>query len=234
MSFPDGEERAGVHAAYMSAIRTLLVDGHPLFVESLAARLAREPDLDVLPVAGNAQQALASLRSLSPAVMVLDPMLERTDGLALLDQVRERHPHCRVVVLTGVLSADHAVEAVRRGARAWLPKTVDGAHLVRAIRGVSRGESWLPPDVLGHVLQQLLADQPVRRTSPLGVLTARERDVLQCAVDGLSKPDIARRLFLSPHTVRTHTQNMLGKLSAHSMLEAASLARQSGMRPSVG
>jgi DNA-binding NarL/FixJ family response regulator len=218
----------------MNVIRTLLVDDHALFVESLAARLAREPDLEVLPVAGSPQQALRLIHSRSPAVLVLDLLLGSANGLTVLDEVRATHPDCRVVVLTGVSSADQVVEAVRRGARAWLPKTVDGAHLVRVIRGVFRGESWIPPELLGYVLQQLIAGQPaVRRRDPLTALTARERDVLQCAVDGLSKPDIARRLFLSPNTVRTHTQNMLAKLTAHSMLEAVTLARRHGMRPSA-
>jgi DNA-binding NarL/FixJ family response regulator len=81
------------------------------------------------------------------------------------------------------------------------------------------------------VLRQLIEAQPVGGPLPLAVLTPREHDVLQGAVDGLSKSEIARRLFLSPNTVRTHTQNMLAKLSAHSTLEAVSLARRYGMRP---
>jgi two-component system NarL family response regulator len=218
----------------MNVIRTLLVDDHRLFVESLAARLAREPDLEVLPATGDPEQALRLVRTLSPAVLVLDLLLGSANGMSVLDEVRVAHPDCRVIVLTGVSSGDQVVEAVRRGARAWLPKTVDSAHLVRVIRGVYRGESWIPPELLGYVLQQLISGPPAaRRHDPLTVLTARERDVLQCAVDGLSKPDIARRLFLSPNTVRTHTQNMLAKLAAHSMLEAVTLARRHGMRPSV-
>jgi DNA-binding NarL/FixJ family response regulator len=215
------------------AIRTLLVDDHVLFVETLAARLAQEPDIEVLPVAQDPYEALRLLRTLSPAVVVLDLILGPVNGLVLLDEIQDTQPDCHVIVLTGVSSADQAVEAFRRGARAWLPKTVDGAQLVRVIRGVCHGESWMPPDLLGEVLRQLTADRAVREDDPLGALTARERDVLQCAVDGLSKPDIARRLFLSPHTVRTHTQNLLSKLAAHSMLEAVSLARRYGMRPST-
>jgi DNA-binding NarL/FixJ family response regulator len=217
----------------MEVIRTLLVDDHPLFVETLAARLDREADLEVLPVAKDGRRARTLLRTLSPAVVVLDMILGAESGLSLLDEIEASHPESRVVVLTGVSAVDQVVEAVRRGARAWLPKTVDGDHLVRVIRGVVRGESWIPPELLGYVLRQLTAVQPAGQPDPLAVLTARERDVLQCAVDGLSKPDIARQLFLSPNTVRTHTQNVLGKLSAHSMLEAVSLARRHGMRPTT-
>jgi DNA-binding NarL/FixJ family response regulator len=197
-------------------------------------RLGREPDLHVLPVATDAQAARALLRAWVPSVVLLDLILGPTSGLGLLDEIEAGYPGCGVIVLTGVSGTDKVVEAVRRGARAWLPKTVDVDHLVRVIRGVSRGEYWIPPDVLGQVLRQLIIGRPPDRADSLTVLTvltARERDVLQCAVDGLSRSAIARRLFLSPHTVRTHTQNVLLKLSAHSMVEAVSLARRHGMRP---
>jgi two-component system, NarL family, response regulator LiaR len=221
----------------MSVIRTLLVDGHLLFAQTLAARLGREPDVEVLAVATEHQQARALLRALSPAVVVVDPAphgaARPAAALEFIEEVRARHPACQVVVLTDSSDPDFAVETVRRGTRAWLPKTVDTAGLLRVIRGVARGESWIPPELLGYVLHQLTANQPPAGPNPVATLTARERDVLQCAVDGLSKLEIARRLFLSPNTVRTHTQNMLGKLPAHSMLEAVSLARRYGMRPSV-
>ena len=215
----------------MKAIRTLLVDDYRLFAETLAARLGREPDLEVLPVAQDHAGAVALLRSLSPTVVVLDVMLGKESGLPVIDDIKSINPECGVVVLTEVSDGDLAVEAVRHGAQAWLPKTVGGDHLVHVIRGVVRGESWIPPDLLSYVLQRLTATAHVGGPRPIDTLTARERVVLQCAVDGLSKPEIARRLFLSPNTVRTHTHNLLGKLPAHSMLEAVSLARRYGMRP---
>src|SRR6266480_421438 len=156
----------------MDVIRTLLVDDHLLFAETLAARLGREPDLEILPVAEDETRARTLLRELDPSVV-------------LLDEIEADHPDCRVVVLTGVSATDQVVEAVRRGARAWLPKAVDGDHVVRVIRGVFRGESWIPPDLLGHVLRELTAAPSAGPPDPLSALTARERDVLQCAVNGL-------------------------------------------------
>src|SRR5205809_564585 len=131
----------------MDVIRTLLVDDHLLFAETLAARLGREPDLEILPVAEDETRARTLLRALDPSVVLLDLVLGAASGLVLLDEIGAEHPDCRVVVLTGVSAADQVVEAVRRGARAWLPKAVDGDHVVRVIRGVFRGESWIPPDL---------------------------------------------------------------------------------------
>jgi DNA-binding NarL/FixJ family response regulator len=216
----------------MRRIRTLLVDDHRLFAEALAVRLVREPDLEVLPVASDKREALTLLRNLAPSVVVLDLMLGATSGLALVDEISAHHSECRAVVLTGESDSGQVVDAVRRGAHGWLPKTADADHLVRVIRGVARGEGWIPPDMLGHVLRAFAAPRPAGRPDELATLTARERDVLQCAVDGLSKLETARQLYLSPNTVRTHTQNMLGKLPVHSMIEAVSLARRHGMRPS--
>jgi DNA-binding NarL/FixJ family response regulator len=220
----------------MSAIRTLIVDDQLLFAQALAARLSREADLEVLPIAHDQNHAATLLHAFAPTVLIVDLFGQGSNGLTsnrmnLLDDVAANHPACRPIVLTSVSDADQVVDAVRRGARAWLSKTVDGAHLIRVIRGVARGESWIPPDLLGHVLQRLTADRSAEVSDPMSLLTARERDVLQYAVDGLTRIEIARRLYVSPNTVRTHTQNLLGKLPAHSMLEAVCLARRCGMRP---
>jgi DNA-binding NarL/FixJ family response regulator len=212
--------------------RVLLVDDHALFVEALAARLSREPDLEVLPVAHDERSAYAMLSTAAPAVVVLDVALGADSGLEVLDRVTAQHPGVRVVMLTGSTSPELVVEAVRRGASAWLPKTCGGDQLISVIRGVIRGESWIPPELLGAVLRQLAEPVNVPQPDPLGILTAREREVLQCMVDGLNRSDIARQLFVSANTVRTHTQNLLAKLHVHSVLEAASFALRSGMRHS--
>src|SRR4051794_1337855 len=100
--------------------RVLLVDDHALFVEALAARLSREPDLEVLPVAHDERSAYAMLSTSAPAVVVLDVALGADSGLEVLDRVTAQHPGVRVVMLTGSTSPELVVEAVRRGASAWL------------------------------------------------------------------------------------------------------------------
>lgn len=215
----------------MEPLPVLLVDDHPVFAEALAARLASEPDLTVVPVAHTLGQALAELARSRPAVIVLDFALGEQSGLALLEQVRAEHRQTRAIILSAVDSVDAVVEAVRRGARAWLPKSVDVAYLVRVVRGVARGEAWIPPTLLGPVLTRLAGPDPAR-PDPLAALTPRERDVLQCMVDGLSREAIARRLYLSVNTVRTHVQNLLAKLDCHSVLQAVALAQRCGMRQS--
>ena len=134
-------------------------------------------------------------------------------------------------MLTAGAAVEDVLTALTRGARAWLPKTIDSDRLVRVVRGVYRGEAWLSPDLLGRVLSELTS-RASEQHNPLTVLTARESEVLQCMVDGLSRPEIALRLGLSANTVRTHTQNLIAKLGVHSTLESVALALRHGLRSS--
>lgn len=214
-------------------IRVLIVDDHALFAEALAARLGREPDLVILPLAGDVRHALALADTEQPTVVLLDMTLGRESGLDVLDRLRDRHPGVRVVMLSAVSGVEPIVQAIRHGAVGWVPKT-EGAELVaRVIRSSARRGGWVPTELLGEVLRRLVSEppEPVRGNQLLAELTPREREVLQCMVDGLSRGEIAERLGLSANTVRTHTQNLLAKLDTHSALEAITLAMRTGMRP---
>jgi DNA-binding NarL/FixJ family response regulator len=218
----------------MRSTRVLIVDDHNLFAEALAVRLSREPDLVILPVAVDLRRAFALIATERPHVVVLDMTLGAENGLEVLDHVRRRDPDVRVVVLTAMNDTDAIVRAVRRGAVGWLSKTEGAELVVRVIRSVARRGGWVPPDVLGDVLRRLVSGdrEPDGGSGQLAELTPREREVLQCMVDGLNRAEIAERLGLSAHTVRTHTQNLLAKLEMHSALEAITLGMRAGMRPS--
>ena len=107
----------------MQPIRVLIVDDHALFAEALAARLGREPDLVILPIAPDARRALALTATERPHVLVLDLTLGAENGLEVLDRVASANPDVRVVVLTAMSDLDAMVQAVRRGAVGWLEKT---------------------------------------------------------------------------------------------------------------
>jgi two-component system NarL family response regulator len=217
----------------MQPTRVLIVDDHALFAEALAARLGREPDLVILPIAGDVRRALALTATERPQVLVLDLTLGAESGLDVLDRVRADHPDVRVVVLTAMSDLDALVQAVRRGAVGWLEKTESADLVARVIRSAARQGGWIPPDVLGDVLRRLVREGAEPEGGALlAELTPREREVLQCMVDGLGRAEIAERLGLSANTVRTHTQNLLAKLGLHSALEAITVAMRAGMRPS--
>lgn len=219
--------------ARMATISVLVVDDHAVFADALQARLAREGDLCPVTVAYGARDALATAAAGRSDVVVLDVVLGDGSGLDLIDGIRRVSPDSKIMMLTAATTVDDVVTALIRGARAWLPKTIASDRLVQVVRGVHRGEAWLAPDLLGRVLDELTS-RTVGQPNPLTVLTARESEVLQCMVDGLSRTEIALRLGLSANTVRTHTQNLIAKLGVHSTLESVAVALRHGLRASGG
>lgn len=155
------------------------------------------------------------------------------DGISLVGAVRSAQPGVRTVVLAERDDPRRAAAALQAGASGWVAKDCSLVRLLAVIRGVLRDETHLPPALLTSVLRELTAARKHRTESERLVesLTPREREVLRCMVAGLGRKAVAERLFLSPHTVRTHMQNVLGKLGVHSTLAAVALARRAGVGP---
>ncbi|QXE36465.1 response regulator transcription factor [Streptomyces sp. GMY02] len=155
------------------------------------------------------------------------------DGISLVAGVRSGQPSVRTVVLAERDDPRRAALALQAGASGWVAKDCSLQRLLAVMRGVLRDETHLPPALLTGVLRELTAARKHRTESERLVesLTPREREVLRCMVAGLGRKAVAERLFLSPHTVRTHMQNVLGKLGVHSTLAAVALARRAGVGP---
>jgi DNA-binding NarL/FixJ family response regulator len=155
------------------------------------------------------------------------------DGIALVARARAVHSGLRVVVLAGDDDPRRAVRALQAGAGGWVAKESSLGRLMAVVRGVLRDETHVPPALLTGVVRELTAARRDRTESErlVETLTPREKQVLRCMVAGLGRQAVADRLFLSPHTVRTHMQNVLGKLGVHSTLAAVALARRAGVGP---
>ncbi|MFJ4847381.1 MULTISPECIES: LuxR C-terminal-related transcriptional regulator [unclassified Streptomyces] len=182
----------------------------------------------------NAVDNAASSASGAPAAAGGTPA--GVDGIALVERVRSEHPATRTVVLAERDDARRAARALQAGASGWVAKDCSLSRLLAVMRGVLRDETHLPPALLTGVLRELTAARRHRTESEQLVesLTPREQEVLRCMVAGLGRKAVAERLYLSPHTVRTHMQNVLGKLGVHSTLAAVALARRAGVPPVEG
>ncbi|UED85904.1 LuxR C-terminal-related transcriptional regulator [Streptomyces profundus] len=234
----------------MDRIRVLVVDEHRIFAESLATALAAEADVEAMAVGSvlAAHQLLEQVRQgRQPPFQVLlldvelpgavEPTADGpTEATALLDLTRERFPELRTVMLAACDDPAMAARALSGEARGWVAKDSSLARLLQVIRGVLRDETHLPPGLLTGVLRELQADRAHRgeRQRLVESLTPRELEVLRCMLAGLGRKAVAERLYLSPHTVRTHMQNVLGKLNVHSTLAAVALARRAGIPPADG
>jgi DNA-binding NarL/FixJ family response regulator len=148
-----------------------------------------------------------------------------------LTELFERAPDLAVVAMSESRDERLLGAAVRAGVRGWVEPTTSANHLVRVLHGVARGETWFPPALMTSVLDSLLEANiaGVKEDSVLSTLSGRERTVLACLVQGLSRQEIAKQLCVSPHTVRTHINNLLHKLDVHTTLAAVSIARRAGL-----
>jgi DNA-binding NarL/FixJ family response regulator len=214
-------------------IRVLVIDDHHMFADALAERLSRAHDMTVVGIATTAVKGLEAARALRPDVVTLDANLGDADGVEVARELRTMAAPPKVVMITCVDDIDRVLRAIWAGALAWVPKETGASALIEVIRGAARGDAWIPPSVLGVVLNAIVASsdgQPPDRT-PLAALTPRERQVLRCMLAGLDRSATAELLGLSLNTVRTHAQSVLTKLHVHSALEAVSVALNAGMRP---
>jgi DNA-binding NarL/FixJ family response regulator len=209
-------------------INVLVADQERTFVDALATRLESESEIEVV---GTVQLKMPAPRLIAPTstdVLVLDGDLPGRAADRLCRELSGRDMRTRVITLSSSSEPTRIVQAVRVGVAAWVRKDESLDYLLCVIRGVARGETWLPPAETGNVVRLLLREQDRQRQTErlLARLTPREREVLACLANGTARRDlVAEQLHLSVNTVRTHLQNLMGKLKVHSALEAVALTR---------
>jgi DNA-binding NarL/FixJ family response regulator len=213
-----------MHAADPKPIRVLLVDDHQLLTGALAALLSREPDMEVVGVAGTVADAKTMAKDRLDVVL-MDYRLPDGTGAEATRAIKARWPAARVVMLTGVNDDETILESIQAGADGYLTKDRAVDEVVSAVRAAHAGETLLPRSVIVGIAQRVVAARDKgterRQSEPL---TARELEVLKALTEGLSTPEICERLFIAPNTLRTHVQNIMGKLRVHSKLEAVAFA----------
>jgi DNA-binding NarL/FixJ family response regulator len=209
-------------------IHLVIVDDHTLFRESLATLLRGEPDIEVVGLGGSAEEAVQLTRDLLPELILLDLDMPG-GGLAAAKIIADELPVTRIVILTASEEDDHLIAALKTGARGYILKGVAARELLRILRSVAAGESYVPPALAASLLLEM---HEVSRQSaklpenPLNDLTERERQILEGMASGLSNKEIGQKLFLSEKTVKHYITNILQKLQVRNRVEAALLAQK--------
>jgi DNA-binding NarL/FixJ family response regulator len=202
--------------------KILVVDDHPLTRDALSG-LLRQGGFDVVGAAADAETAIERASELRPDLVLLDLSLPGMSGVEALPRLREAAPNAEVVILTASGTEENLLGAIRAGAAGYLLKSEPPERILEFLQGVARGEAALS----GSIARRLL--ETVRETggretgipdSIASELTAREVEILLLLDDRLETDEIAKRLFISEHTVRSHVKSILRKLDVSSRREA--------------
>ncbi len=202
--------------------RVLVVDDHPLTREALSSLLAQH-GFDVSGQASDGAEAIELAARLQPDVVLLDLTMPELDGLSALPRLRERAPDAEVVVLTASGTEENLLAAIRAGAAGYLLKTESPERIADFLRGVVGGEAALSGAIARRLLERVREGGRLGGGVPDAIasrLSAREVEVLLLLDEHLGTDEIARRLYISEHTVRSHVKSLLRKLGVSSRREA--------------
>jgi DNA-binding NarL/FixJ family response regulator len=212
--------------------RILIVDDQAMVRTGFRMILESEEDIDVAGEASDGAEAIERARELQPDVILMDIRMPKLDGLEATRRILAgAAPNAKVLVLTTFDLDEYVYESLRAGASGFMLKDAPPEQLVEAIRIVASGDSLLAPSVTRRVIEGFVQGRPARDGPPpeLESLTARELEVLQALARGCSNAEIAKELFVSETTVKTHVARVLQKLNLRDRVQAVVLAYESGL-----
>jgi len=210
-------------------IRVVLADDQALVRAGFRMILRAEPGIEVVGEAGNGLEALAMVDEHRPDVVLMDVRMPELDGIQATARIAESWPHSRVLVLTTFDLDEVVFGALRAGASGFLLKDAPEERLVTAIRVVAEGGSLFAPAVTRRLVEQFARQSPLPAPTSLAELTAKETEVLTMMARGLTNAEIARGLFITENTVKTHVAHVLTKLDLRDRVQAVVLAYESGL-----
>lgn len=213
-------------------IRVVLVDDQELVRAGLAMVVDSQDDLRVVGQAADGVQALEVVATTPTDVVLMDVRMPSMDGVEATRRLVQLHPDGpRVIVLTTFDLDEHAFAALKAGASGFLLKDSRAEDVLAAIRAVHAGDAVLAASTTKRLIEHVARDLPGPRTGPdpLARLTAREREVLLEVATGATNAEIARRMYLSETTVKTHVGRLLGKLGLRDRVQAVVLAYETGL-----
>jgi DNA-binding NarL/FixJ family response regulator len=200
-------------------IRILVVEDHHVVRQGLVALLSVVDGVEVVAQAADGAEALTQFRAYKPDITLVDLRLPRLSGVEVIQRVRANDPAARFIVLTTYDGDEDIYRALQAGARAYLLKGMTADTLVSTIRSVHAGKSCIPPVIAQRLAERMSTEQ----------LTPREQDVLEQIVRGKSNKEIGTELDISEATVKTHINNLLGKLGVEDRTQAVTAAIQRGL-----
>jgi DNA-binding NarL/FixJ family response regulator len=205
-------------------ISVFIIDDHPIVHDGVTAILRPEADIRIVGSAGTVADGVKRIRATMPDVVLLDVRLPDEDGLDGIAAVREAHANVRVIMFTAYDADEYVFAAMKAGANGYVVKGSPGQELVRAIRQVHAGDSYLSPSI-----GAALARQVARPQRGGGLLSSRELAVLRLVAAGQSNQQIAQSLGITERTIKFHVTAIFNKLGADNRAQAVALAARRGL-----
>lgn len=205
--------------AASSRARVLIVDDHALLRMGVANIINHEPGLEVVAEAANGIDAIEAFRAQRPDVVLMDLRMPGMEGVEAVTRIREIDPHARVVVLTTYDADEDIARALQAGAKAYILKDIAADALVRCVRDVLAGKTYLAPSAAAKLAERVTQVQ----------LTPRELAALRLLANGQSNKEIATSLDISERTVKSHLAHLFEKLGVTSRTEAVRIATRRGL-----
>jgi len=215
-----------------TTLRVLIADDQPLVRTGLRTILENAGGFDVVGEAGDGEEAVMRAAALLPDLVLMDVRMPNLDGIGATERIRNAQPDTRVIVLTTFDIDEYVYSGLRAGASGFLLKDVPAAELVSAMHTVIAGDAVVAPSATRRLIERFLhraPDPAGLSTASLGVLTARELEILTQVARGLSNAEIATELHLSEGTVKTYVSRILGKLALRDRVQAVVLAYETGL-----
>jgi DNA-binding NarL/FixJ family response regulator len=208
-------------------IRLLMVDDYPVVLSGLVAMFKNHEEIEVIGVANNGKKAIDLATTMHPNVILMNVAMPGMDGIEATRTIKRSNPEINILMFSGLSSNDKVMPALNAGAIGYILKDASEGELVQAIRQVAKGEAWLHPSIIGHVLKQLNGTE--EQEGLIEKLTERELDVLKFMAKGYSNQEIAKLMVVSTATVHSHVSRILAKLEVSSRTQAVIYAMRAGV-----
>jgi DNA-binding NarL/FixJ family response regulator len=220
---------SAVDPAHRERLRIVIADDQTVVREGLQMVLDVVPELEVVAAVADGEQAVAAVDEHKPDAILLDLHMPVLDGVGATERLTREHPDVAIVVLTTYADDETIIAALKAGARGYLTKNADRREISQVLHSAAAGHTTLPPDVTAMLLAGAASAQPSKPPVPVELpddLTPREAEVLRLLVAGLSNREIARELFISEHTVKTHINHVFAKTGSRDRAQAIRYAHE--------
>ncbi|MFB0505258.1 MAG: response regulator [Thermodesulfobacteriota bacterium] len=210
--------------------RVLIAEDHTIVRQGLSALINRQPDMQVVGEAQDGKEAVEKTKELCPDVVLMDIAMKHMNGLEATARIKKMAPEVKVLVLTMYENEEYIFQILRAGASGYLLKEAPMTDLIAAIKAVNSGESYLSPSISKKVIEDYIRRAELGEKSRInGILSAREREILQLIAEGHTYEEIASILCISKKTVETHRANIMDKLNIHDKVGLVKYALRKGL-----